>query len=293
VPVSEKVVRTAVVTTTELTTAGAKGTVEVAEKAAAAEPAAAEAEATDVKRVLVFKHVAHEPLGRLDPLLRNAGFRIRFVNFDRDPDARPDVDRYDGLVVLGGPMGVDDVARHPHLAIEIAAIERAIADRKPVLGICLGAQLAAAALGAKVRRNARREIGWYEVRPTEQARHDPLFAPVCDPETLFQWHADTFDIPDGAVHLASSAACDAQAFRHGDNVYGLQFHLEVDAPMVERWLGIESLRREIAEHGFGADEIRSATRVHIARSEVLADQLFSAFIDRFASTRRRVVVPSR
>jgi GMP synthase (glutamine-hydrolysing) len=246
-----------------------------------------------VKRVLVFKHVAHEPLGRLDPLLRKAGLRIRFVNFERDPDAKPDVERYDGLIVLGGPMGVEDVARYPHLEIEIAAIQRAIADRKPVLGICLGAQLTAAALGAKVRKNARREIGWYEVRPTQQARHDPLFAPVRDPEMLFQWHADTFDIPDGAVHLASSAACDAQAFRYGDSVYGLQFHLEVDAPMVERWLGIESLRREIAEHGFGADEIRSATRTHIGRSEALADQVFSAFIDRFATTRRRVVVPSR
>ena len=246
-----------------------------------------------MKRVLVFKHVAHEPLGRLDRLLRDAGFRIRFVNFHRDPDAQPHIDRYDGLVVLGGPMGVGDVDRHPHLKTEMAVIERAIADGKPVLGICLGAQLTAAALGARVRKNPSREIGWYAVHPTEHAPHDPLFAHVRDPEMLFQWHGDTFEVPSGGTHLASSEACAAQAYRYGDNVYGLQFHLEVDQPMVERWLGVGALQREMAEHGFDADAIRDATRAHIERSTWLADRVFSTFIDRFATKERKVVLPSR
>jgi GMP synthase (glutamine-hydrolysing) len=246
-----------------------------------------------VKRILVFKHVAHEPLGKLDPLLREARVRIRYVNFHRDPDAEPDVDRYDGLVVLGGPMGVHDADRYPHLRAEMRAIERAIATDKPVLGICLGAQLAAAALGAKVRKNPAREIGWYAVRPTAEARHDPLFEPVRDPEMLFQWHADTFDMPAGATHLASSETCEAQAFRYGDNVYGLQFHLEVDAPMVNRWLGIDSLRRELCEHGFDVERIRASTLEHIERSETLAHRVFSTFIDRFAMKARKVALPSR
>jgi GMP synthase (glutamine-hydrolysing) len=246
-----------------------------------------------VKRILVFKHVAHEPLGQLDPLLRAAGFRIRYVNFQRNPEAVPDVDKYDGLVVLGGPMSVNDAARYPHLTREIAAIERAIRADKPVLGVCLGAQLTAAALGASVSRNPSREIGWYDVRPTDAARRDPVFESFRDSEPLFQWHCDTFDIPAGAIHLARSEACEAQAFRYGEKVYGLQFHLEVDAPMVERWLGTESLRSEMAEHGFDPAAIRTATREHIARSQALARRVFSTFIDRFASKARKVVLPSR
>jgi GMP synthase (glutamine-hydrolysing) len=188
---------------------------------------------------------------------------------------------------------VNDADRLAHLRAEIAAIERAIKTDKPVLGVCLGAQLTAAALGAKVRKSPSREIGWYPVRPTEAARQDALFESMGDAEPVFQWHCDTFDIPPGATHLASSEACEAQAFRYGENVYGLQFHLEVDAPMVERWLGVESLRKEMAEHGFDPDAIRAATKKHIARSELLARRVFSTFIERFASKARKVVLPSR
>jgi len=248
-----------------------------------------------MKRILVFKHVAHEPLGKLDPLLRDAGFRIRFVNFHRDPDAQPDIDKYDGLVVLGGPMSVNDAARYPHLTTEMKAIERAMADDKPVLGICLGAQLTAAALGARVRKAPAREIGWYALRPTPAATTDPVLQHVGDPETLFQWHSDTFDIPTGATHLAASDTCEAQAFRHGDNVYGFQFHLEVDAPMVHRWLGHEAMKREMAEHGFDPEDIAAKTGQHIRRSETLANRVFQTFIERFATTPRKakVVLPSR
>ena len=112
-------------------------------------------------RLLVFQHVAAEPLGTLDPLIRARGHRIRFVNFEREPDAQPDVDRYRGLVVLGGPMNVEDQGRRPHLRAELRAIERMLAQGKPVLGICLGAQLLAHALGARVEPNPVPEIGWY------------------------------------------------------------------------------------------------------------------------------------
>ncbi len=112
-------------------------------------------------RILVFQHVAAEPLGTLDPLIRRRGHRIRFKNFERHPDAQLNVDRYRGLVVLGGPMNVEDHPQRPHLANEMRAIERMLEQGKPVLGICLGAQLLAHVLGARVSRNPVPEIGWY------------------------------------------------------------------------------------------------------------------------------------
>jgi GMP synthase (glutamine-hydrolysing) len=104
-----------------------------------------------MRKLLVFQHVASEPLGHLDPLLRESGFRIRYVNFGREPHAQPDVRRYDGLVVLGGPMNVDQQDLHPHLTTEVAAIREAVLADKPVLGICLGGQLLAEAMGGHVR----------------------------------------------------------------------------------------------------------------------------------------------
>ncbi len=121
-------------------------------------------------RLLVFQHVAAEPLGTLDALIRARGHRIRFHNFERHPDAQPNVDRYRGLIVLGGPMNVEDQHRRPHLKTELLAIERALRQEKPVLGICLGAQLLAHVLGAPVRRHEQHEIGWYDLLVTEAGR---------------------------------------------------------------------------------------------------------------------------
>jgi GMP synthase-like glutamine amidotransferase len=123
-----------------------------------------------VKRLLVLQHVAHEILGTLDPLLRRAGFRIRYVNFSRYPDAQPSVDGYDGLIILGGPMSVNDAERLPHLVTEMHLIEQAMKRDLPVLGICLGAQLIAKTLGAAVYPNCEKEIGWYDIAPTEEAK---------------------------------------------------------------------------------------------------------------------------
>jgi GMP synthase (glutamine-hydrolysing) len=119
-----------------------------------------------MRKLLVFQHVPFEILGTLNPLLKNAGFRIRYVNFGREPDARPSLDGYAGLIVLGGPMSVNDAARHRHLTTEMTVIGEALARDMPILGICLGAQLLAATLGARVRRSPHREIGWHDVAPT-------------------------------------------------------------------------------------------------------------------------------
>ena len=246
-------------------------------------------------RILVFQHVAAEPLGTLDPLIRARGHRIRFVNFEREPDALPDVDRYRGLVVLGGPMNVEDQARRPHLRTELRAIERMLQQGKPVLGICLGAQLLAHALGAQVSRTQRPEIGWYPLHATDAGRADPVLAPLGARAPVFQWHGRRFDIPRGAVHLARSEGCEQQAFRHGDNAYGFQFHLEMDEPLIERWLANPAYRDELAASGLphDADAIRVQTREHIAAMQRQADAVFNNFLDLVGRPQRRYTLPSR
>jgi GMP synthase (glutamine-hydrolysing) len=248
-----------------------------------------------MRKLLVFQHVPYEPLGTLDAQFRDAGFRIRYVNFARVERAKLDVRRYSGLVVLGGPMSVNDAGRYPHLVEEMDAVRQAIAVDMPVLGICLGAQLIAAALGAPVTRNAVKEIGWSEVKRTAAGSGDPLFKHFKATEKIFQWHGDTFALPQGAELLAETAACRHQAFRCGAGVYGLQFHLEVDEGLIRRWLETPGMRRELAElHSVGHPEkILEQTRQHIGRSKRLSRAVFSSFIDRHFGWRRRLALPSR
>ncbi len=246
-------------------------------------------------KLLVFQHVAFEILGTLNPLLKDAGFRIRYVNYSRHPDAEPNIEGYHGLVVLGGPMNVDQTDRHPHLDTEVRLIRKAIERKMPILGICLGAQLVAKALGADVAPSPEKEIGWYPVRPTAEAADDPLLQHFDESEQIFQWHGDTFAIPDGAVHLASSPGCPNQAFRYGDKVYGFQFHMEVDPSLIERWLKIPSHQEEL--HALkgppGPDQIREETARHMARLSQLADTTFRNFVRLFGERKVYRQLPSR
>jgi GMP synthase (glutamine-hydrolysing) len=246
-----------------------------------------------MKRLLVLQHVAHEILGTLNPLLKAAGFRIRYVNFGRHPDAEPTLDGYDGLIVLGGPMSANDTGRHPHLRTELKLIEDAMRREIPVLGICLGAQLVAKTLGAPVYPNREKEIGWYDVTPTPDAGEDRLFAAFDQKEKLFQWHGDTFDIPHSAVHLAASDLCANQAFRYTTNVYGFQFHLEVDEPMIHRWLRAPENRSEISALKIDPQRISGETPEHLERLHELSDRVFSEFIAIFGVQKRFFTLPLR
>ncbi len=233
-----------------------------------------------MKRLLVFQHVAHEILGTLDPLLKRAGFRIRYVNFSRQPDLQPSLDGYDGLIILGGPTSVNDSDRLPHLSREMQLIEQAMKRDLPVLGICLGAQLIAKTLGAAVYPNREKELGWYDVAPTGDAKDDRLLGAWARSEKIFQWHGDTFDIPRTSRHLAFFSLCSNQAFRYGSNVYGFQFHLEVEERMIQRWLRVEENRIEIASLGekINLERIHAETALHIRRLHELSDQVFGEFI---------------
>lgn len=246
-------------------------------------------------KLLVLQHVAHEILGTLNPLLKRSGFRIRYVNFARHPDARPTLDGYDGLIVLGGPMSVNDAHRLPHLVTELRLIEDAMRRDLPVLGICLGAQLIANTLGAEVYPNHEKEIGWYDVTPTEVAGSDPLLLGLQQTEKIFQWHGETFDMPRSTSHLAFSTLCANQAFRYGAKVYGFQFHMEVDEPMIHRWLRVPENQREIAalrgdQH---IEQIYSETPEYMARLGRISERVFSAFIDLFGIERKFFRLPPR
>jgi GMP synthase (glutamine-hydrolysing) len=248
-----------------------------------------------VKRLLVFQHVPYEILGTFHPLLKDAGFRIRYINFGHHPDAEPDISRYHGLIILGGPMNCDQSDRYRHLPKEIEVIQDAIEQGKPVLGICLGAQLIARALGARVSKNDTTEIGWYDLSPTADGARDPLFSKLDAHQMIFQWHGDTFEIPKNAVHLATSPDCRHQAFRYKNNVYGLQFHLEVDEPMIHRWLHTPSMAREAKTLGGQAltEQIQRDTHTFINDSVRLGNQVFGEFIRIFQTPRKRTTLTSR
>ncbi len=246
-------------------------------------------------RLLVCQHVAHEILGTLDPLLRDAGFRIKYVNFERHPDAEPNLEGYDGLIVLGGPMNVDEVEAYPNLRTEVHLIKQAIDNEMPVLGVCLGSQLLAKALGAKVKKNPEKEIGWYDVSPTSEGNQDPLISNFMQTEKIFQWHGDTFDLPEGAELLASSPLCKHQAFKYGGRVYGFQFHLEVDRPMIERWLKVPDNKKEIEQLNGKIDpeQIKAETPGYISRLNDLSNSVFGNFVELFGYNKKRHTLPSR
>jgi GMP synthase (glutamine-hydrolysing) len=234
-----------------------------------------------MSRLMVFQHVAAEPLGTLHARIRARGHRIRFHNFQREPDAQPSIDRYHGLIVLGGPMNVEDQQRHPHLTTELKAIEAALTQGKPVLGICLGAQLLAHVLGAPVGRHPQHEIGWYDLHTTAQGREDAVLGHLGTMAPVFQWHGCSFGLPAGAVQLARTETCEQQAFRFGLNAYGFQFHMEADAAMIERWLRLPAYRDELAAAGIGRDEqsIRAATTAQLATMQPIAETTFNRFLD--------------
>lgn len=246
-------------------------------------------------KVLVFQHVAAEPLGTLDPMLRNRGHRIRYVNFHREPDARPDVGRYQALIVLGGPQMPDEADRYPHLRVEMRCIEAALKRDMPVLGICLGAQLLAYTLGGGVRALDAWEIGWYHLEPTRQAAADPVFCSLVEPHPVFQWHGYTFDLPSGAVHLARSNSCENQAFRYGRHAYGLQGHLELDERLINRWLNYPDYQADLRDRGRGQDAatIRDQTHALIRQSVQLSYEIFGKFLRPLGEPNARQVLPSR
>lgn len=175
----------------------------------------------------VFMHVPFEGLGCMEQWILQNNHSLTYTHFYEEDYRLPDVDTPDWLIVMGGPMGVYEEAQYPWLKEEKEFIRKAIDLGKTVIGICLGSQLIAEVLGAKVYPNHQKEIGWFDVKLSDTALELPLFKGFIEQFPVFHWHGDTFDIPNGSNHLLSSVTCRNQAFLYKENVLGLQFHFEV------------------------------------------------------------------
>lgn len=184
---------------------------------------------------MVLQHVAWEGPGLIAAEAQARGLPVDVRRLDLGGSVPP-VEAVAGLVVMGGPMGVYDIG-HPYLVAEQRLLRASVERDVPVLGVCLGAQLLAAALGARVSRGPAPEIGPGEVRVTAEGLKDPVLGGASATLPVMHWHEDTFDLPAGAVHLASSSLYMNQGFRVGRHAYGFQFHIEVDRPLAARWAG--------------------------------------------------------
>ena len=235
-------------------------------------------------RIHWFQHVAFEGLGSIEPWLLARGHALSVTRWWAG-EAAPTADAFDALIVMGGPMNIHEHAAHPWLVAEKAAIGEAILAGKPVLGICLGAQLIADVLGGEVTRNAEREIGWWPVRsvgPTAGETDDAAAARFALPEEtmVLHWHGDTFTLPPGAVRLARSEACEQQAFVWGGGrVLALQFHLEMDAAAIGAIA--DACAGELADGGRWvrpADALAADAEKHGARAAALLDRWLARWL---------------
>jgi len=185
--------------------------------------------------VVIIKHIDVEGPGLIEDFLKQEKIPYQIHSLERGGRLRR-TDNLDHIIILGGPMNVYEEDRYPFLRQEDLFIKESIQRGKTILGICLGAQLIAKALGAKVYKAPVKEIGWYDVTVTKEGAKDVLFSRLPRSFPVFQWHGDTFDLPPAGRLLATSSPVLHQAFRYGENVYGLQFHLEVTRGMIQEWM---------------------------------------------------------
>ncbi|MBV5308747.1 amidotransferase [Chromatium okenii] len=176
-------------------------------------------------QIQAFTHVPFEDPAAIADWAAQRGHTLNLTPF-YTAAAVPELSTFDWLVIMGGPMSVNDEALYPWLAVEKQLIAAAIAANKTVVGVCLGAQLIAAALGAQVRRNPVKEIGWFPIELTAAGKQAHLFNRMPPTLPVFHWHGDTFELPQNAIQIARSAACEQQIFQYGERVIGLQCHLE-------------------------------------------------------------------
>lgn len=233
------------------------------------------------KSIAVIRHIGVEGLGTIEDALKNNGLSYDYI--DTWKDALPqDIADFMALVILGGPMGVYEQDKYPFIEKELELIRKARNASMPVIGICLGSQMIAQALGGRVYKGRLKEIGWYDINFTEQSSHDKLFAsiPVTKDESTtikaFQWHGDTFDLPQDAVILASSKLYTNQAFRI-DTIYGLQFHIEVKEADIENWINEYKTEVDTLKKDIDISKIMEDTRKYIKLLNKVSAQVFTAF----------------
>ena len=235
---------------------------------------------SDDAAILVLQHIACEPPGAYEDVMLERGARLHRVELD-EGEPLPDWREFDGMVVMGGPMGACDDADHPWLVAERGAIAEAVRAGRPFFGACLGSQLLAASLGARVYTGATPEVGVLDVELTDAGRDDPVLGALPASFATLQWHSDSFELPAGAVGLASSPAYANQAFRVGANAYAVQFHVEVTSEMAAEWARVPDYARALEEvRGPGAlDELLEAFEARRDEMTAHARTLFSRWFE--------------
>lgn len=229
-----------------------------------------------VKTAVAIRHLAFENLGLIEPWLKRRGWRI--VTYDAGVDELWSIDlpQVDLLVVLGGPIGAHDDALHPFLSEEVEVIGRRLESGRPVLGICLGAQLMARALGARVAPMGNKEIGYAPLQLSAAGRSSPLAALAGQP--VLHWHGDQFDLPSGMASLAATRLCQHQAFMVGVHAMAWQFHLEVDGARIEQWLIGHT--GELRQAGVDIAALRYAAMQHRAGLAAALDAVLTDWFER-------------
>jgi GMP synthase-like glutamine amidotransferase len=234
-----------------------------------------------MREILIFKHVPFEGPGTFRGEIEKRGLKYREVNLYKG-DIPKNLEGCGGLIVMGGPMNVYEEKEYPFLKEEDRLIKEALSKKIPMIGVCLGAQIMAKAAGAKVSKGAKKEIGWYPLYLTEEAKSDPVFKDLPKEVEVFQWHGDTFDIPKGAVRLASSELFPNQAFRIGENAYAFQFHIEVTGDIIKNWVEINEDELEGVKDYIDSREILAALERKAEKLRILADKIYEPLFDLFS-----------
>jgi GMP synthase (glutamine-hydrolysing) len=245
-----------------------------------------------MEEVLIFQHDPFEDLGFFGEIFEKRKTAFRSIRLFHGETPDQGWDRIRALVILGGPMNARDEHLFPFLRWEKTIIRAAIEDDVPMLGICLGAQLIASAVGGSVYPGAVKEFGWYPVSITPEGRVDSLLGYLPEKPIVFQWHRDGFDLPAGALRLASSVYFDNQAFRLGRAVYGLQFHLQVTPQMISRW--IDERSKDLAQFPYvSPDKLIADTRSYFPALKYYGERVLTEFLRRATSTRKTKNVASQ
>jgi len=227
---------------------------------------------------LAIRHVAFEDLGSFARVLRARGFRVAYRDAGRHDIGALDALAPDLVVVLGGPIGAYEENVYPFLRDELRLIERRLAAKRPVLGICLGAQLMARALGARVHPGRAKEIGWSALTLTPEGARSPLGFLAPEKTKVLHWHGDTFELPKGATRLAATDPCANQAFALGRRALALQFHAEVSAKIIETWL-IGHAHEIGATPGVTVEQLRADTARFAPALAAQGPRCFAAWLD--------------
>jgi len=228
---------------------------------------------------IVLRHTQAEGLGLIANPLRDLGIQHRTLDLARGEPPPRDLRGVGGLIVLGGPMAIYEADAHPFLRREMDLVEKAIAAGRPVLGVCLGAQMIAHVLGGRVYRGEKPEIGWGPVQLTEDGEDDPLLFGVEKTLQVFHLHGDTYELPPDGKNLASSPAYEQQAFRWGELVYGFQFHLEFTEPMITRIASEPETAKLFAGAGVDAKAVLAETGKRVQAMTPVAESIFSRYFE--------------